>query len=125
MAMYARPLKRRDGLLRFRPRPSWLAAHPRRSSSCRQPVRLHLARPYGATELFESVIASAREAAERSEKAEVASELTRLVSASGLSKKEFAARIGTSPSRLSTYLTARVVPSAALMVRARQAARAR
>jgi transcriptional regulator with XRE-family HTH domain len=42
------------------------------------------------------------------------------VARSGLSKAQFAARIGTSPSRLSTYLNGKVTPSAALMVRVRR-----
>jgi transcriptional regulator with XRE-family HTH domain len=38
-------------------------------------------------------------------------------SESGLSRVDFAAASGTSPSRLSTYLNAKVTPSAALLVR--------
>ena len=45
-----------------------------------------------------------------------------LVRASGLSQQDFAARLGTSRSRLSTYMSGKVMPSAALMVRMRQAA---
>ncbi|MGF1647054.1 MAG: helix-turn-helix domain-containing protein [Kineosporiaceae bacterium] len=44
---------------------------------------------------------------------------------SGLTSTEFASRIGTSRSRLSTYASGRVVPSAALMVRIRRTRRAR
>lgn len=39
------------------------------------------------------------------------------VARSGLTKAAFARRIGTSPSRLSTYLAGTVTPSAALAVR--------
>jgi transcriptional regulator with XRE-family HTH domain len=46
------------------------------------------------------------------------------MAASGLSRAEFAARIGTSPSRLSTYATGKVVPSAAMLVRMRRQASA-
>jgi hypothetical protein len=46
-----------------------------------------------------------------------ASEVRVLVTRSGLSKPEFAERIGTSRSRLSTYMSGKVVPSATLMVR--------
>jgi transcriptional regulator with XRE-family HTH domain len=53
----------------------------------------------------------------------VTSEVRDLVASSGLSKQDFAGRIGTSRSRLSTYLSGRVVPSATLMVRMRRAAR--
>jgi transcriptional regulator with XRE-family HTH domain len=42
-----------------------------------------------------------------------------LVRASGLTRAEFASRIGTSASRLSTYVTGKVTPSAALLVRMR------
>lgn len=41
-----------------------------------------------------------------------------LVAESGFTAAEFAARLGTSPSRLSTYLSGKVMPSAALLVRA-------
>lgn len=39
------------------------------------------------------------------------------VAASGLSRGEFAVEMGTSQSRLSTYLAGKVVPAAALLVR--------
>jgi transcriptional regulator with XRE-family HTH domain len=45
-----------------------------------------------------------------------------LVARSGLSKQGFAERIGTSRSRLSTYMSGQVVPSATLMVRMRRVA---
>ena len=44
-------------------------------------------------------------------------EVEALVSESGLSLAEFASRIGTSRSRLSTYRSGRVTPSAALLLR--------
>jgi transcriptional regulator with XRE-family HTH domain len=40
-----------------------------------------------------------------------------------MSKQDFAERIGTSRSRLSTYTSGKVVPSATLMVRMRRVAR--
>jgi transcriptional regulator with XRE-family HTH domain len=46
----------------------------------------------------------------------VAAEVDRLVRESELSRAEFASRIGTSTSRLSTYVTGKVTPSAALLV---------
>jgi len=52
----------------------------------------------------------------------VAAEVRRLVSDSALSRQDFADRIGTSRSRLSTYMSGKVVPSAALMVRMRRVA---
>lgn len=78
-----------------------------------------LSRPYGTVELFEGVIDRARKLASDSERAEVAAEVSRLVSDSGLSQHDFADRMGTSRSRLSTYMSGKVVPSAALMVRMR------
>lgn len=76
-------------------------------------------RPYGVAEAMERSIARAREAAESSERQAVAAEVDALVRASGLSRAEFASRIGTSPSRLSTYVIGKVTPSAALLVRMR------
>lgn len=76
-------------------------------------------RPFGTAELMESVLAHARERAERAERTEVAEEIRTLVRASGLTQAEFAAEIGTSASRMSTYARGSVVPSAALLVRMR------
>ena len=64
----------------------------------------------------------ARELAIDSEREEVASEVRDLVARSGLSKQDFAERIGTSRSRLSTYMSGKVVPSATLVIRMRRAA---
>ncbi len=67
-------------------------------------------------------LAHVRSEAAVAERAEVARELTALVAASGVSQGKFAEHTGTSASRLSTYLTAKVCPSAAFMVRARRVA---
>ncbi|MGH3235656.1 MAG: helix-turn-helix domain-containing protein, partial [Streptosporangiaceae bacterium] len=83
---------------------------------------IRLSRPYGTAELLEGVVARARELAIDSERADVASEVRELVGRSGLSKQNFAERIGTSRPRLSTYISGKVVPSAALMVRMRRVA---
>ena len=83
---------------------------------------LSYSRPYGTAAVFERTIARARKAAEASERDAVAAEIDRLVRASGLSRAEFASRVGTSASRLSTYVTGKVIPSAALVVRMRRAA---
>jgi DNA-binding transcriptional regulator YiaG len=80
-------------------------------------------RPYGTAELLEGVAARARKLAADSEREDVASEVRDLAVRSGLSKQDFAARIGTSRSRLSTYMSGKVVPSATLMVRMRRVAR--
>jgi DNA-binding transcriptional regulator YiaG len=84
---------------------------------------IRLVRPYGTAELLEGVVARARHLAAESERSEVAAEVRRLVDDSGLSRNEFADRIGTSRSRLSTYMSGKVVPSAALMVRMRRVAK--
>jgi DNA-binding transcriptional regulator YiaG len=83
---------------------------------------VRLARPYGTTELLEGVVALARTRAADSERADVASEVQALVAKSGMSRQDFAERIGTSRSRLSTYMSGKVVPSATLMVRMRRVA---
>lgn len=82
---------------------------------------LEVSRPYGVAELMDDVIAAARARAERTERAEVAREIAGLVASSGLTRAGFAERIGTSTSRLSTYVSGRVTPSAALLVRMRGA----
>jgi DNA-binding transcriptional regulator YiaG len=83
---------------------------------------LGYSRPYGVAEAMERVIARAREAAEEEERGAVAQEVAGLIRESGLSRAEFASRIGTSASRLSTYVTGRVTPSAAALVRMRRLA---
>ena len=84
---------------------------------------IRLSRPYGTAELLEGVVARARKLAIDAEREDVASQVRDLVTRSGLSRPEFAERIGTSRSRLSTYMSGKVVPSATLMVRMRGAAR--
>jgi hypothetical protein len=84
---------------------------------------ISLSRPYGTTELLHSLVSSARLQAADSERGEVASEIRKLVDDSGLSRQDFADRIGTSRSRLSTYISGKVMPSASLMVRIRRVAR--
>lgn len=70
-------------------------------------------------EAMERIVSRAREAAEASERQAVAAEVAGLVDASSLTRGDFVSRIGTSASRLSTYATGRVKPSAALLVRMR------
>ena len=82
---------------------------------------LTYSRPYGVAAAMERAISRARAAAEASEREAVATEVAELVRESGLSRAEFASRIGTSASRLSTYATGRVTPSAAMLVRMRRA----
>lgn len=83
---------------------------------------LEVSRPYGTTGLFTTVIERARQDAADSERDEVAAEIRDLVALSGLSQQDFALRLGTSRPRLSTYMSGKVTPSAALMLRMRGAA---
>jgi len=83
---------------------------------------LTYSRPYGVAFAFERVIAQSREAAEMAERDAVAAEIRDLVARSGLSQAEFSSRLGTSPSRLSTYVSGKVTPSAALLLRMRRVA---
>src|SRR3954453_12361249 len=78
---------------------------------------LSYSRPYGVAKTMERVMERARHDAEAAERNAVATEVRRLIDDSDLSRREFAARIGTSTSRLSTYATGKVVPSAALLLR--------
>jgi DNA-binding transcriptional regulator YiaG len=80
---------------------------------------LTYSRPYGVAKTMERVIEHARRDAEAAERATVAAEIRQLIEESGLTRQAFASRIGTSTSRLSTYATGKVAPSAALLVRMR------
>jgi hypothetical protein len=82
-------------------------------------VELYLSysKPPGIAALLARTLTQARAAAEESERAAVAARVAELIERSGLTLTEFASRIGTSRSRLSTYRSGSVVPSAALLVR--------
>lgn len=80
------------------------------------------ARPYGIADAMELILSRARERFEAMERSHVADEVRQAIARSGLSRSEFASRAGTSLSRLSTYATGKVTPSAALMVRMRRVA---
>lgn len=84
---------------------------------------IRISQPYGTSELLAGVVGRARLEAGESERREVAAEIRSLIDESGLSRQAFADRIGTSRSRLSTYASGKVVPSASLMVRIRRVAR--
>ncbi|MDE0196497.1 MAG: helix-turn-helix transcriptional regulator, partial [bacterium] len=73
--------------------------------------------PDGASTLFALAIEHARKQAERADRAHVAARIQDAAERAGTTKAEFAAAIGTSASRLSTYLNGTVTPSAALLVR--------
>lgn len=86
-----------------------------------QAFRLQL--PYGVGPLFTAALADARKRAAAAERGAVAEEVRQLIERSGLSQAEFAAHIGTSASRLSTYVSGKVMPSAAFLVRMRRVCR--
>jgi DNA-binding XRE family transcriptional regulator len=71
----------------------------------------------GVTGLLRRRVARARAERELQERVEVAARVREYAELSGLSREEFARRVGTSRTRLSTYCTGRVTPSAALMLR--------
>ncbi len=78
---------------------------------------LEVSRPYGTAVLLEGAVRRARETAVAAERGEVVRRVRAALDASGLDRAAFAARIGTSTSRLSTYLTGRVAPSSTMLVR--------
>ncbi len=57
------------------------------------------------------------------EREQVAGEVRRLVAVSGATQRRFAHWVGTSPSRLSTYISGTVTPSASLMLRMERTSR--
>jgi hypothetical protein len=71
----------------------------------------------GVRELFRMAIDRAREDMEQAERAEVASRVRAAVARSGMTRARFAEEVGTSASRLRTYLSGKVTPSAAMLVR--------
>lgn len=83
---------------------------------------LTYSRPYGIADAIETVLAELRADVEADEREQVAAEIRGAIARSGLSRAEFASRIGTSASRLSTYATGKVTPSATLMLRIRRLA---
>lgn len=95
-------------------------AHPWGRTARQVEEVLSYSRPYGIADAMELVLSRARGRAEASERAAVAAEIEDAVRHSGLGRAEFAAQIGTSASRLSTYISGKVVPSATLMIRIRR-----
>lgn len=79
--------------------------------------------PDGTSAIFRLAIQRARHHAEQAERGDVATRVRRSIERSGLTNAEFARNIGTSASRLSTYATGKVVPSAAMLVRIEHVAR--
>lgn len=73
--------------------------------------------PDGVSTLFALAVEHARNEAERADRAEVVARVRAAVERAGVTQAQFAALIGTSASRLSTYLSGKVTPSAALLIR--------
>ncbi len=71
----------------------------------------------GVSQLFALAIERARAETERADRAEVAARVRAAVERAGMTQAEFAATVGTSASRLSTYLNGKVTPSAAMLIR--------
>lgn len=71
----------------------------------------------GVSTLMRRALDRSRSAADAADRAAVAARVRDLVAQSGLTAAQFASRIGTSASRLSTYASGKVVPSAALLMR--------
>ena len=63
-----------------------------------------------------------RTAAEDAERRAIAEHIGALVRISGLPQQTFAARVGTSPSRMSTYVRGQVTPSATMVLRMKRVA---
>jgi len=78
--------------------------------------------PDGVSALFRLAVERAREQVEQDARDEVAARVRAAVERSGLTSAQFAALVGTSASRLSTYASGRVTPSAAMLVRIERAA---
>lgn len=94
-----------------------LAANPWGRTARHLEAYLAYADPPGSGSLLTRALVRARQQREEQERAVVAGRVDEFVRASGLTGSEFASRIGTSASRLSTYRTGKVVPSATLLLR--------
>lgn len=97
-------------------------ADPYGEVSQRLEEALKLVDSSGVRELMGQVLAEIRTEMARVERRQVADEIRHLVGTSRLSVAAFAASIGTSASRMSTYMNGKVTPSAALMLRIRERA---
>ncbi|MBM7520321.1 helix-turn-helix domain-containing protein [Nocardioides nitrophenolicus] len=64
-----------------------------------------------------------RRIVEDEERAAIAAHIRNAIAETGLTQREFASLVGTSSSRLSTYVTGTVTPSAAMLLRINRAAR--
>ena len=81
--------------------------------------------PDGVSTLFALAVDRARKEIEYADRTEVVARIRTAVERAGVTKAEFAASVGTSASRLSTYLSGKVTPSAALLMRIERTANSR
>ncbi len=86
-------------------------------------LALELAEDVGVAATLRRILGHARDDVDAAARAEVRRRLQDLVEQSGLTAAQFAQRVGTSASRMSTYLSGKVVPSAALLVRCEAASK--
>jgi hypothetical protein len=77
----------------------------------------------GVASLFTRAIVTARDRAEQRDRDEVAARVRAAVDDSGLTAGRLADLVGTSASRMSTYMTGRVTPSAAMLLRIERTSR--
>jgi DNA-binding transcriptional regulator YiaG len=77
--------------------------------------------PQPAARLLETILEQSRERADQEDRETVAASVRQILAESGLSITELAHRIGTSRSRLSTWASGKVVPSATNLLRLRRA----
>jgi hypothetical protein len=77
--------------------------------------------PDGVSALFSLAIERARADARDADRAAVAARVREAVATSGLTGAEMARLVGTSASRLSTYMSGKVSPSAAMLMRIERA----
>jgi hypothetical protein len=107
----------RGSLPHWRRIASAVRADPWRSVAADLEQALTLANDIGVAATLRRTLAQPRRDPAVAARAEVRRRLQELVDRSGLTAAQFAQRLGTSASRMSTYLTGKVVPSAAVLVR--------
>jgi hypothetical protein len=76
-----------------------------------------VAHPFGVSQVMLDAVRSARRRAHSREREQVAAQVREFIAATGSTRAQFAADIGTSPSRLSTYASGSVAPSSTMLVR--------
>jgi hypothetical protein len=106
----------------WRPVFDQIRAHPWGSTARRVERICVTTQDRAVANLFRLAVDRAREDAQQVERTEVAERVRAAILASGRTAAEFAAEVGTSASRLSTYASGRVMPSAAMLLRVERVA---